>query len=85
MSTEIEKRIKGVVIKKLHNFNREIRGEDRLVEDLGLDSLDLVELMMAVEEEFGVEIPDSEAEKIKTVQDVMKFIKNAEESSADTA
>ena len=52
----------------------QIKPESNFVDDLGADSLDTVELIMSFEEEFGVEIPDTEAEKIKTVQDVINYI-----------
>ena len=52
----------------------DVKPEASFVEDLGADSLDTVELIMSFEEEFGVEIPDTEAEKIKTVQDVINYI-----------
>jgi acyl carrier protein len=52
----------------------QVKPESNFVDDLGADSLDTVELIMSFEEEFGVEIPDTEAEKIKTVQDVINYI-----------
>jgi acyl carrier protein len=55
------------------NLNQ-VKPESNFVDDLGADSLDTVELIMSFEEEFGVEIPDTEAEKIKTVQDVINYI-----------
>ncbi len=54
----------------------------RFVEDLGADSLDVVEVIMAIEEEFGVEIPDSEAESIKTIEQMIEYIKTATQKNA---
>ena len=51
-----------------------VKLESKIIEDLGADSLDVVELVMALEEKFEVEIPDSEAEKLKTIQDVVTFV-----------
>ena len=54
----------------------EIKNESSFVDDLGADSLDIVELVMALEEEFGLEIPDEEADKLKTVGDAMNYLKS---------
>lgn len=67
-------KIKEVVVDQLGVDADQITAESNFVDDLGADSLDTVELIMAFEEEFDVEIPDTDAEKIKTVQDVINYI-----------
>lgn len=67
-------KIREIVVEQLSVDAEQVTPEANFVEDLGADSLDTVELIMAFEEEFEVEIPDTEAEKIKTVQDVMDYI-----------
>ncbi len=69
-------KIKAIVAEQLGLELDEIKLESSFTDDLGADSLDIVELMMALEEEFDVEIPDEEAEKISTVGDVVEYIKN---------
>ncbi len=66
--------VKEVIVEQLNVNEDEVKPESRFVEDLGADSLDVVELIMALEEKFEIEIPDSEAENIKTVQDVVDYI-----------
>jgi len=66
--------VKEVIVEQLNVSPDEVKPESRFVEDLGADSLDVVEMIMALEEKFELEIPDSEAEKIKTVQDVVDYI-----------
>ncbi len=66
--------VKEVVIEQLNVTAEEVKEESKFVEDLGADSLDVVELVMALEEKFNIEIPDDEAEKIATVSDVIKYI-----------
>ncbi len=73
MST-IEERVKKIVCEQLGVKEAEVQLNSKFVEDLGADSLDTVELVMALEEEFETEIPDEEAEKITTVQDAIDFI-----------
>lgn len=73
MSETLE-RVKKVVIEQLSVEENLVTSEASFTADLGADSLDTVELVMAFEEEFGVEIPDEEAEKIATVQDAVDFI-----------
>ena len=68
--------IKEVVVEQLSVDAAEVKAESKFVEDLGADSLDVVELVMALEEKFDIEIPDEEAEKILTVQDVINYIEN---------
>lgn len=74
MST-IEERVKKIIIEQLGVKEDEVKLEASFVEDLGADSLDTVELVMALEEEFDTEIPDDKAEKITTVQAAIDYIK----------
>ncbi|QSQ14612.1 acyl carrier protein [Myxococcus landrumensis] len=74
MSTNIEAKVKGIIADQLGVGEDEIKPESSFIEDLGADSLDIVELVMAMEEEFEVEIPDEEAENIKTVGDAINYI-----------
>ncbi len=73
MST-IEERVRKIVVEQLGVKEEEVTPEASFVDDLGADSLDTVELVMALEEEFGCEIPDEEAEKITTVQQANDYI-----------
>ncbi|ACR14323.1 acyl carrier protein [Teredinibacter turnerae] len=74
MSSSIEERVKKIVAEQLGVKEEEVKNEASFVEDLGADSLDTVELVMALEEEFETEIPDEEAEKITTVQLAIDYI-----------
>ena len=74
MSANIEAKVKTIIAEQLGVAEGEIKITSSFIEDLGADSLDIVELVMAMEEEFEVEIPDDEAEKIKTVADAVNFI-----------
>ena len=67
-------KVRDIVVEQLSVDPDDVAVESTFIDDLGADSLDIVELIMAFEEEFGIEIPDSAAEKIKTVQDVITFI-----------
>ncbi|MCW7468254.1 MULTISPECIES: acyl carrier protein [Leptospira] len=67
-------KIKSIIVEQLGVDESEVTPEAHFINDLGADSLDTVELVMALEEEFGVEISDEDAEKIQTVGDVIKFI-----------
>ena len=71
------RKVKEVIIEQLAVEDEAIKLETSFIDDLGADSLDIVELIMALEEEFDLQIPDSEAEKITTVGDVVEYIKNA--------
>ncbi len=71
----IEERIKEIIADQLGVEADKITPEAKFIEDLGADSLDVVELIMAFEEEFGIEIPDEDAEKIQTVGDVINYLK----------
>jgi len=73
MST-VEERVKKIVCEQLGVKDSEVQNTSSFVEDLGADSLDTVELVMALEEEFETEIPDEEAEKLSTVQESIDFI-----------
>jgi acyl carrier protein len=72
--SDVETRVKSVVIEQLGVEESEVKNESSFVDDLGADSLDTVELVMALEEEFGTEIPDEEAEKITTVQLAIDYV-----------
>ena len=74
MSATIEQKVKNIIADQLGVGEDEIKITSSFIEDLGADSLDIVELVMAMEEEFEVEIPDEEAENIKTVQDAVNYI-----------
>ena len=70
----VDEKVKNVIIEQLGVSADEVVPEASFVDDLGADSLDLVELVMVLEEEFGQEIPDEDAEKIQTVQDAISYI-----------
>ena len=72
--SNIEERVKKIVAEQLGVKEEEVKSEASFVDDLGADSLDTVELVMALEEEFDTEIPDEEAEKITTVQSAIDYI-----------
>lgn len=74
--SDVEKRVKSVVIEQLGVEEKEVTNAASFVDDLGADSLDTVELVMALEEEFDTEIPDEEAEKITTVQLAIDYVNN---------
>ncbi len=71
----VEERVKKVIEEQLSVNQDQITGEASFIDDLGADSLDTVELVMALEEEFGVEIPDEEAEKITKVGEAINYVK----------
>jgi acyl carrier protein len=71
---EISERVKAIIVEQLGVSLEEVTPQASFIEDLGADSLDIVELIMALEEEYDMEIPDEEAEKIQTVDDVTKYI-----------
>jgi len=73
---DIEKRVKEIIAEQLGLSVEEVANESSYVDDLGADSLDVVELVMALEEEFDIEISDDELEKIRTVQDTIDYIKH---------
>lgn len=75
-TNEIEARVKKIVVEQLGVKEEEVTTDASFVDDLGADSLDTVELVMALEEEFETEIPDEEAEKIITIKDAVNYIVN---------
>jgi acyl carrier protein len=75
-TTSVEQKVKSIIAEQLGVGEDEIKQESSFIEDLGADSLDIVELVMAMEEEFEVEIPDEEAEHIKTVADAINYVNN---------
>ncbi len=77
----VEDRVKSIIVEQLGVDADEVNPEASFVEDLGADSLDTVELIMAFEEEFGVEISDDEAEKIKKVKDAVEYIEKRAKAS----
>ncbi len=74
--SDIEARVRAIVAEQLGVEESEVKNDSSFVEDLGADSLDTVELVMALEEEFGTEIPDEQAEKITTVQLALDYIQS---------
>ncbi len=70
----IEQRVRDIIVEQLGVNADQVTPESKFIEDLGADSLDTVELVMALEEEFGNEIPDEDAEKLQSVGDVIKYI-----------
>jgi acyl carrier protein len=70
----IEQRVKDIIVEQLGVKPEQVTPEAKFIEDLGADSLDTVELVMALEEKFGNEIPDEQAEKLQSVGDVIKFV-----------
>lgn len=83
MSTDgnIQDRIKGIIVEQLGVNADEVNAEASFIEDLGADSLDIVELIMALEEEYDIEIPDEDAEKIQTVKDVTSYVENTQKAA----
>jgi acyl carrier protein len=77
---DLETRVKEIIADQLGVEIEKLRDDANFVQDLGADSLDVVELVMAFEEEFGIEIPDEDAEKIRTVGDVIKYLKERVQS-----
>ncbi|HBR17665.1 MAG: acyl carrier protein [Deltaproteobacteria bacterium RIFCSPLOWO2_12_FULL_43_16] len=70
----VENKVKKIIVDQLGVTEEEVKSEASFVDDLGADSLDTVEMVMAFEEEFNIEIPDEDAEKIKTVKDAIDYI-----------
>ncbi len=76
MANNIEEKVKEIIAEQLGIEVDQIKPESKFVDDLGADSLDVVELIMAFEEAFDIEIPDEDAEKIQTVKDVIDYIQS---------
>ena len=74
MSESSEEKVKGIIVEQLGVNADQVKREAKVVEDLGADSLDAVELVMAVEEEFGVEVPDDQAENLTTVGAIVDYV-----------
>ncbi|MCC6026495.1 MAG: acyl carrier protein [Caldimicrobium sp.] len=72
----IEEKVIEIISQKLNLSKDQVKPEASFVDDLGADSLDLVELVMAMEEAFGMEVPDEDAEKLRTVKDVIEYVKS---------
>ena len=72
----VEDKVRGIIVDQLGVDEKQVTNEAAFIDDLGADSLDTVELVMALEEEFDVEIPDEDAEKISKVQDAIDYINN---------
>ncbi|OUO95018.1 acyl carrier protein [Cloacibacillus sp. An23] len=72
---EVQQKLKEIVMDRLNAEEDQIKPEASFVEDLGADSLDIVELIMGIEEEFDIEIPDEDAEKLTTVGEAMEYVK----------
>ena len=70
----IDQRVKDIIVEQLGVKPDQVTPEAKFIEDLGADSLDTVELIMALEEEFGIEVPDEQAEKLQSVGDVIKYV-----------
>ncbi len=74
MAADVETRVREIIAEQLGVAATEVTPEASFIEDLGADSLDIVELVMALEEEYGIEISDEDAEKVRTVKDVVDYI-----------
>jgi acyl carrier protein len=74
MASFDEGKVKEIIAKELEVDLKQLQPEAKFIEDLGADSLDIVELVMALEEEFGLDIPDEDADKLKTVGDAMSYL-----------
>ncbi|HEY2330208.1 MAG TPA: acyl carrier protein [Verrucomicrobiae bacterium] len=73
----IDQRVKDIIVEQLGVKPEQVVPAAKFIEDLGADSLDTVELVMALEEEFGIEVPDDQAEKLQSVGDVIKYVEEA--------
>lgn len=80
MASGIEEKVRAIVCEQLGVSESEVTPESSFIDDLGADSLDIVELVMALEEHYDLEIPDEEAEKIRTIEDVVNFIESHQAS-----
>ena len=75
--SDIESKVKDIIVEQLGVSADQAKTEAKFIEDLGADSLDTVELVMAFEEEFGIEVPDEDAEKLQSVGDVVTYVTSA--------
>ncbi len=78
MSDNIEAKVKDIIVEQLGVSADQLKPEAKFIDDLGADSLDTVELVMAFEEEFGIEVPDEEAEKLLSVGDIITYVKKVQ-------
>jgi acyl carrier protein len=76
MAKSVEDKVKEIIVEQLGVEEEDVNPNAKFIEDLGADSLDIVELVMALEEEFGIDIPDEDADKLKTVGDAMNYLKS---------
>lgn len=81
--SQVEEKVKDIIVQQLGVNAEEVTTEASFINDLSADSLDIVELVMAFEEEFGIEIPDEDAEKIRTVGEATKYIEEKLAAQAD--
>ena len=79
MAEDLEAKLKQIIVSQLGVEVNAVVGRARFIEDLGADSLDIVELIMAMEEAFGIDIPDEEAESIRTVDDAISYLKKTQD------
>lgn len=79
MSAEIEDKLKQIIVNQLGVEEQAVIGKAKFIEDLGADSLDIVELVMAMEEAFKIDIPDEEAESIRSVDDAVNYLKKKQD------
>tara|TARA_R110002049_G_scaffold210777_1_gene381871 strand:+ start:579 stop:821 length:243 start_codon:yes stop_codon:yes gene_type:complete len=80
MADNISEKVKDIIVEQLGVNPEQVTQEAKFIEDLGADSLDTVELVMAFEEEFGIDVPDEEAEKLQSVGDVVRYIEESSDS-----
>jgi acyl carrier protein len=83
MSADTQAKVRSIIAEQLGVKVEEVVDQASFTDDLGADSLDTVELVMALEEEFGIEIPDEDAEKMRTVGDAMRYIAEKSKANAD--
>ncbi|MBK8038914.1 MAG: acyl carrier protein [Verrucomicrobiaceae bacterium] len=76
MADNIQDKVKDIIVEQLGVNPEQVTQEAKFIEDLGADSLDTVELVMAFEEEFGIDVPDEEAEKLQSVGDVVRYVED---------
>lgn len=76
MAEDIQQKVKDIIVEQLGVNPEQVTQEAKFIEDLGADSLDTVELVMAFEEEFGIDVPDEEAEKLQSVGDVVRYVED---------